>query len=221
MRGSLTGDAYAKLKHAIVAGEIAPGALIDELDMAQQLGTSRTPVREALLRLQSEGLIEIARGKGIRVLALSSADMREAYQVITALETQAVYLLTARGPGKEALAALTRATDDLDRALAAGDDAAWGDADERFHRGLLEFSGNRRLAQVGCQFRDIAKRAHLVAVRLQPAAYKQASGRRHRALIRLIGRGDPQAAAAEHAGQRQRGEEALVSIVERHGLQSL
>jgi DNA-binding GntR family transcriptional regulator len=136
MRGSLTDEAHGKLKRWIVDGTIAPSALIDEPDMARRLGTSRTPVREALLRLQAEGLVEIARGKGIRVLALSSADMREAYQVITALETQAVYLATRRQPSRAALAGLGRATDDLDRALAAGDDQAWGDADERFHRGL-------------------------------------------------------------------------------------
>jgi DNA-binding GntR family transcriptional regulator len=220
-RASLTDAAYEQIKWWIVNGTVAPNALIDEPETALKLGTSRTPVREALLRLQAEGLVEIARGKGIRVLPLSSADMREAYQVITALETQAVHLLTVQRPTAALLAPLCQATDDLDRALAAGDGEAWGDADERFHRGLLALSGNKRLRQVGFQLRDVAKRAHLVAVRLMPDAYKQVSAQRHRDLIALILRGNPLAAWTEHFEQRVRGEDALVSIVERYKLQNL
>ena len=61
--------AYAALKDQIQRGDIAPGEMIDEAESARKLGISRTPVREALLRLQSEGFIEIGRGKGIRVHA--------------------------------------------------------------------------------------------------------------------------------------------------------
>jgi DNA-binding GntR family transcriptional regulator len=219
--GRASDTAYAGIKQRIVSGAIPPNALIDEQEIAEELGVSRTPVREALLRLEAERLVEIGRGKGIRVLSLSSADMRAIYQVITGLEATAVFLLTARKPSRGELGPLLRAVDDFEVAAAAGDDGAWGDADERFHRALLELSGNERLTEAGCRQRDAAQRAHLVAVRLQSAEYKARSAENHRGLIDLILAGDPWAAHAAHFRQRMRGEDALVSIVERFNLQNL
>ena len=213
--------AYADIKRWIISGKIPPNASIDEQEIAETLGISRTPVREALLRLQAERLVAIGRGKGIRVLSLSSSDMREIYQVITGLEATAVFLLTRREPSRDALAPLLRAVADFDAAAASGDSDAWGDADERFHRGLLELSGNQRLREVGCRQRDAAQRAHLVAVKLQSADYKARSAENHRALIDLILRGDPWEAYQSHFHQRMRGEDALISIVERFNLQNL
>lgn len=213
--------AYRRIKGWIVGGRIAPNAPIDEMEAARELGVSRTPVREALLRLKAEGLVEIARGRGIRVLPVSAADMRAMYQVITGLEVTAAYLLAARAPDAARLAPLFETTAAMEAAEAAGDDAAWGGADEAFHRALLDLSDNAYLRDAGFRLRDAAQRAHLVAVRLQPWPYKARSGQRHRDLIRAILSGDPEAARAEHFTQRQRGEQALVAIVEKYALSNL
>lgn len=213
--------AYREVKAWIQSAAIPPGGLIDEAEAAERLGMSRTPVREALLRLQAEGLVEIGRGRGIRVLPLSSADMREIYQVISGLEAVAVALIAMRARHPGDLDALRAATDAMDRALADGDVEAWGNADESFHRALLHLSGNGKLHAVGCQMRDIAQRAHMVAVRMQPDNYRAVSTRRHAHLVDLLSGSDAGAAEAEHTAQRLRGEEALVGMVERLHLANL
>lgn len=214
-------SAYDAIKNWIQTAKIAPGSQIDEEEAARRLSMSRTPVREALLRLQSEGFVEIGRGKGIRVLPLSAGDMRDTYQVITGIEVVAVSLLVRRRPSRDDLAHLVEATEEMERALAAGQVDRWGDADERFHRELIRLSGNRKLYAVGCQMRDVAKRAHMVAVRLQDDAYRARSTANHGLLIGAILEAAGQEAACRHLEQRQRGEDALVGVIEKFKLASL
>jgi DNA-binding GntR family transcriptional regulator len=213
--------AYEAIKKWIQTAQVPAGGLIDELDAAKKLSMSRTPVREALLRLQSEGFVEIGRGKGIRVLPLSTTDMRHIYQVITGLEVVAVSLLARRRPPRKELRSLIETTAEMKDALATGDVDRWGEADERFHRELMRLSGNPKLHSVGSHLRDLAKRAHMVAVRLQSDAYRAKSTKSHTALIETMLTGDADEAAAGHLQQRQRGEDALVGIVEKFSLGSL
>jgi DNA-binding GntR family transcriptional regulator len=213
--------AYETIKVWIQTARVSPGGLIDEADAAKQLSMGRTPVREALLRLQAEGYIEIGRGKGIRVLPLSTADMRQIYQVISGLEVVAVSLLARRQPSRKDLHTLIEATSEMQRAARDGAIDLWGEADERFHRELLWLSGNPKLHAVGSHLRDLAKRAHMVAVRLQTDAYRSRSTANHRALIKAVLSGDAEGAAAHHLEQRERGENALVGIVEKFNLMSL
>src|SRR5262245_11887980 len=196
--------AYEAIKLWIQTARVPPGGLIDEADAARQLSMSRTPVREALLRLQAEGYIEIGRGKGIRVLPLSAADMRHIYQVISGLEVVAVSLLARRRPSKQDLQSLTDATSEMEQTALDGKIDLWGEADERFHRELMRLSGNPKLHAVGSHLRDLAKRAHMVAVRLQDDAYRRRSTTNHTILIKAILGGDDQAAAARHLEQRLR-----------------
>lgn len=213
--------AYREIKCWIQTGRIAPGNLIDEGEAMKELGVSRTPVREALLRLQSEGYLEIKRHKGIRVLPLSAADMREIYQVISALESTAVGLIAARRPAAEEFAVIEDAVAQLREYHAARDVTRWGEADELFHRELMRLSGNRRLYAAGCQMRDFAKRAHMVALGMQTDAYRARSTRSHASLLEALRGPDPQQAVALHQAQRSRGEDALVGVVEKFNLTSL
>lgn len=213
--------AYETIKGWIQSALVPPGSLIDEAEAAKRLAMSRTPVREALLRLQSEGFVEIARGKGIRVLPLSASDMREIYQVISGIEVMAVSLLTRRAPTRATVAGLIEATQQMQEAAANGDTNSWGEADEHFHRELMRLSGNKKLYTVGCQLRDFAKRAHIVAVRLQTDAYRAQSAESHTTLINSILGGDANDAATRHFDQRERGENALVGIVEKFNLANL
>lgn len=218
---SLTAAAYMEVKGRILHGGIAPNTQIDEKAEAARLGISRTPVREALLRLQHEGLVNIERGRGIIVRGLSSADMREIYQAVTGMEVMAVSLLTARQPAHDRLGSLFAALKEMDAAIQKADLEGWGEADESFHRGLLALCGNALISRAGLQFRDMAQRAHLVAVRLQPVEYLATSAAKHLALAELILAGDPERAAADHFQQRRRGEDMLISAVERHRLVAL
>lgn len=212
---------YEEIRARIISGEISPNDRIDAPSLALRLGTSRTPIREALVRLKLEGLVEISRGKGIRVLPLSSNDIREIFQISTGIEMLATYLLTSRRPKRTELVPLQAAVAAMEDALKAKNDVAWADADDRFHKELFELSGNRRLLQIGRQLRDVGQRAHLLAVKLQNDEYKARSVEAHRLLLDVIVAGNPWTVMEDHFKQRLRGEEALIALLEHYGLKNL
>jgi DNA-binding GntR family transcriptional regulator len=217
--GSLLDKAYRYLKAGIMSNRLTAGETIDDREIAATLGLSRTPVREAIQLLRREGFVEVIPRKGTRVAHITLEDLREVYQAITALEVQAVVLAAARKPGERELAPLRRAVADMIAARPLDDPTVWIQGDERFHRGLLTLSGNRRIEQVGLGFRDYAQRAHLVASRLRPVPV--ASEQAHGNLIDLIAAGEVEAARSSHAEQRRRGEVGLIGAVERAGIRAL
>lgn len=89
-RTNLSEQAYNQIKDAICAGRIAPGDILSESRLAEDLGMSRTPVREALRSLASEGFLEIKNGVGAYVKPLSSKDMENLYEIRCLLEMQAI-----------------------------------------------------------------------------------------------------------------------------------
>ena len=113
--------AYAQIRRRILDVDWPPGFQVLEMDVATELNMSRTPVREAMIRLQREGLLEVIPRHGMRVLPVSPGDMRELYQVLTALECMAAELLALRKPGREELMPLIAATTAMDEALKAVD----------------------------------------------------------------------------------------------------
>ncbi len=211
--------AYHFIKERIKTNEFPLGVPINEREIAQQLELSRTPVREAILLLQKEGFVEISPRRGIRVRPLLIEDMREVYEIITALETLAVGLAAARRLSEDELRPLRDAVRDMEAALEKDDLAGWTSADERFHRIVLQLSGNRRLADLGLSYRDQMHRAQVVVMRLRPRPTRSAKA--HRDLIELIRRGDVEGARQSHYDQRLRGGEEHMVTVHRYGLKSL
>src|SRR5690606_18248773 len=108
--------AYDRLKRLILDGTLPAGAQMLELEAAERLNMSRTPVREAMVRLRHEGMVEIRPRHGMRVLPISAADMAEIYEVLTALEGTAAEAVTRKGPSSRQLASLRAAVRDMDRA---------------------------------------------------------------------------------------------------------
>lgn len=211
--------AYAALKRRIVTNQISAGAAIADLDVAGELGMSRTPVREALLRLRDEGFVEVRPRKEIRVLPIGLDELRGTYDLLTALEIHAVQLLAERRPTPVELVPLAAAIRDMTDALRRDDADAWSDADERFHRGLLALCGNAAIARVGLAARDRIQRAHVIALRLRPRPER--SVREHAGLVRLIRAGRVDAARTRHLAQRRRAGEELVRLLEQAGLRQL
>src|SRR6185437_10046446 len=87
---------YRRVREAIVGGEIAPGAVMSQVSLADELGISRTPLREALRMLQSEGLVEAQRNRRVRVAAVSPADLEELCIMRVTLEAEAIRLAVPR-----------------------------------------------------------------------------------------------------------------------------
>lgn len=219
MKRSFAEDAYRRLKAQILDNELPPGYRVLEAELAETLGMSRTPVREALLRLQSEGLVRVEPRRGMVVLAISPAEMAEIYDVLTALEIVAAETLARLKPDAERLRPLWDAVEAMDAALATEDLDHWADADEHFHRSLVELCGNARLAQTALTFRDQIRRTRHLTLRLRARPVR--SNESHRSLLRLIEAGDAEAAFASHRAQRKRAGQELLEILRRFRLENM
>jgi DNA-binding GntR family transcriptional regulator len=214
-----TERAYRALKQLILDNELTAGTQLLELEAAARLGMSRTPVREAMVRLEQEGMVELRPRHGMRVLPLSAEALAEIYEVVTALESAAAESVARKGAAPADIAAMRMAVADMDAALARDDLVAWSKADERFHRALVHAAGNRRLAALVDQVWDQSHRARMMTLRLRPRPVN--SNREHAALVEAIVARDPVAARAIHDGHRRRAAEMLVELVERLGLKQL
>ncbi len=140
---------YAALKRRITAGALPPGAWLRETAVAESLGVSRTPVREALRALAADGAVELVRHRGARVTAWTAEEIDEVYRLRALLEGYAARL-AARDASPALAARLRRLADGFEEAVqraAAGApfDAAV-DLNNEFHRTVLEASGSTRLA---------------------------------------------------------------------------
>jgi DNA-binding GntR family transcriptional regulator len=213
---SLVDAAYEQIRRRILDNLWPPGHRALEQEVALALGMSRTPVREALVRLQSEGLVEVVPRHGMRVLPVSPTDMREIYEILTALECMAAELLARRRPSDAELQPLVDATRAMDRALAVDDLDAWARADEQFHAQLLDLAGNRRLQATVMNHWDRAHRARMFSLRLRPKPVD--STREHMALVDRLRAGDADGAVAVNRAHRERANRELLAIFERFKL---
>ena len=142
--------AYRLIRAQILSGERQGGDWLREGDLAESVGVSRTPVREALRRLTAEGLVSYERNRGVQVAAWTAEDLNEIFSLRSLLEPWACRL---------AATAATVDLDELDRLAHDMDAAARGsvadvdritELNNRFHRLILEGSNNRRLGSVRC-----------------------------------------------------------------------
>ncbi len=206
--------AYRVIRQKILDNVWAPGTQALEGALALEFGMSRTPVREACIRLANEGLVEVVPRHGIRVLPVSPADMREIYEILTSLESMAAELVAKARPSAAELAPLEKASRDMEKALKRDDLDAWADADERFHRQLVQMCGNAKLAAVVFNYWDRAHRARMITLRMRPPPTH--STREHLAVVDAIRRGDAVAARELHRAHRERGSRELTEILQRH-----
>ena len=153
---TLAARAAEALRSAIVDGRLAAGGRFSVTQLADQLGVSRTPVREALLMLERQGLVRFERNRGVRVLETSAHDLQEIFSLRLLLEVPATRRACGLlGAGE--LRALGRELEAM-RALAPrGDEGAFMARDERFHEIVLAASGNRRLVEIVRQLRGLVR----------------------------------------------------------------
>nr|WP_223199229.1 GntR family transcriptional regulator [Solihabitans fulvus] len=133
--------ALSSIREAIVVGDLAPGEAIRDVDLAERLGLSRTPVREALARLTDEGLVESKPHSYTRVTPLNGDAVRDAHAVVQAMHALAARLAVPR-LGAAELAAMRAANSDFEAAIARGDVGAALAADDEFHGVAVRASGN-------------------------------------------------------------------------------
>ncbi|MFJ5058674.1 GntR family transcriptional regulator [Streptomyces nigra] len=145
------------LRAALIAGELRPGEVYSAPGLAARFGVSATPVREAMLDLAKEGLVDTVPNKGFRVTAVSEKQLDEYKHIRALIEIPTVVELAATAD-PVSLEALRPAAREIVRAAADGDLIAYVEADTRFHLGLLALAGNAHLVEV---VRDLRKRSRL------------------------------------------------------------
>jgi len=198
-------EAYDRVRADIVHGVLRPNQRLVEVDLAERLGVSRTPVRETLQRLLLDGLVRRNRG-GWTVHEHSAEEIRAIYEVRAALEGYAAFLAAGRATPDE-LSTLDALYPSGDHAFALGPDAQV-ELNERFHDGVIAAAANRRLAQLSRASRQYYFN-HRIARRYD-AEETRRSIEGHRQILTALGRGDAPAAEA-HA--REHVEYALAVVL--------
>lgn len=205
--------AYHDLRYRILTGRLAPGSTLLETEIAGMLGLSRTPVREAAIRLAEEGLVRIRPRHGVTVLDLTLEDFRDVLDVFSALEVRAVALAASRPlppPARDGLALLL---DKMERATADGDIARWSDLDDDFHSTLVGLCGNDRLQRTIGEYWGQQYRARRLILPIRPRP--DASDREHRCILAAVVAGDTAAAHAAHLAHRARADRDQLALLHR------
>jgi DNA-binding GntR family transcriptional regulator len=197
---SLREQALRVIRAAIVYGELAPGEIHSAPTLAQRIGVSVTPVREAMLELASRGMIEPLRNRGFRVVERTPAELDAMLELRALVEVPTLARLAGVLGGDE-LAQAHAVVEDTLRAARAGDLIAFLDADRRFHLGLLALAGNQRIVDLVDRLRD----------QLRLRGYRAAGGAAqliavacgHREIVEAIAVGD--AAGTERSARAHLG----------------
>ncbi len=190
-RGLLRDDAYTRLRDAIVDGTFAPGEQLRDLELAEWLGVSRTPVREAILRLGAAGLVTTAPGRSTTVAPLEIKAIRDAQSVVAAMHRLAVELAVAQLTAAD-LAQMRSHNGRFAAAMRAGDAEAALAADDAFHAIPVRASGNTAIAAVLDQFTPIVRRLERLRFSCLPGRGSVAV---HDRLVDRCAAGDTEAAA--------------------------
>ncbi|GAA0646439.1 GntR family transcriptional regulator [Kutzneria viridogrisea] len=156
-RPLLRDQALDAIRRAIVAGDLLPGEAIKDVDLAERMGLSRTPVREALTRLAEEGLVESKPHSYTRVTPLDPAAVRDAHQVVQAMHALALRLAVPRLSAED-LAEMRAANGRFKRAMRAGEVAAALDADDEFHAVAVRRCGNFAIAATIQRYTPLVRR---------------------------------------------------------------
>jgi DNA-binding GntR family transcriptional regulator len=141
---TLNQKAYIQLREMILNGSLARGEQIDERRLAAELDVSRTPLREAIGQLVTEGIIEYRPYKGTSVRSFTAKQVNDLYQVRKALEALAVRLAIPK-LSQEDIEDIRAILDDVHQALERGDIEAYNTADRRFHNAIVEITANETL----------------------------------------------------------------------------
>jgi DNA-binding GntR family transcriptional regulator len=175
--------AYERIRSLVVEGEILPGARLGQVELAEQLGISRTPVREALRRLTGEGLVEFLPNRGFRAAGLGLDEVLRRLEVRLLLEP-GIARLAAERRTDEQLAGLREA---IEREASAATRIAAHDASREFHLRLAQATGNPELVSVFASLWIVEIGRRLLAARVASrSAWQSADASEHRALLAAV-----------------------------------
>jgi DNA-binding GntR family transcriptional regulator len=191
-RRPVSEQAYAAIKRRILDLDFEPGQLLSELRLSQDFGLSRTPVREALKRLESEGLVDVVPQQGNFVAPIRLERVMDAQFARTALECKLAKVAAARRTAA-ALRGLERNLAQQTKAVAAGDFNKLYELDEAFHRAIAEAAGRPGVWELIADIKVHMDRARKLT--LKPA-HAPVIVTQHRAVVDALRAADADAASA-------------------------
>jgi DNA-binding GntR family transcriptional regulator len=187
-RRNLREELVETLRGAVISGELRPGVVYSAPSLAEQFGVSATPVREAMLDLVREGLVETLRNKGFRVTELSDKELDDLTALRALIEIPTVAELTRRGVSPADLDRLRPLAAGIEDAARRGDLVAHVTIDMEFHLGLLGLAGNPYLVDT---VRSLRSRSRIYGLRsLAERDQLVPSSHEHSELLDLIAAGD-------------------------------
>jgi DNA-binding GntR family transcriptional regulator len=216
---SLSEKAYRQLKAKILDNELHAGEQMIEAEVSELLNMSRTPTREAMLRIANEGLIELKPRHGMRIKPISIDDMQEIYEVLTGIEATAAALCAQKGLTEDQLTLMRTAVEEMDHALLENDLKAWAQSDERFHRYLVEFSNNKRLNSLVSNFIEQSHRVRMMTLKFRPKP--TSSNKDHLNLVLAIKERDIEKARSIHHKHREESGKMLIALLKELGLNNI
>ena len=190
-RTALYEEVAELLRQRIYAHELAPGTWIDEQALAGSFGISRTPMREALKVLASEGLVRLEPRRGCYVAELSERDLDEIFPVMALLEGRVAWEAATKASAAD-LVRLAAIHAELEQHAAANDADRFFEANQAFHAALQEIAGNRWLKQMIADARKVMKLTRRDSLRLEGRLRQSLA--EHRAVLKALENRDPDAA---------------------------
>jgi len=186
---NLRDQALEVLKLRLISGDLAPGQIYSAASLAAELGVSNSPVREAMLTLVNQGLMEAVKNRGFRIVPLSEKERRNIYDLRLLVEIPSMARLASL---KEKVAArrdeFSKIASDMVSCAKAGDIVGYLDADRRFHLGLLDILENDQLTSIVENLRDQSRQYGLKALSESGALVKSAE--EHQPILDALIAGD-------------------------------
>jgi DNA-binding GntR family transcriptional regulator len=196
---------FNTLRQAILRGELEPGERLMEIQLAEKLGVSRTPIREAIRKLELEGLVVMIPRKGAEVAHITEKDMRDVLEVRSTLEELAI-ALACKNKTKEALDELKLANKLFEAAVVSRDVVKIVEADVKFHDAIYNMTDNQKLNQIINNLREQMYRYRLEYIK--DARTHSILVSEHADIIRRLENSDVEGAKAvmkQHINNQEKG----------------
>jgi GntR family transcriptional regulator, rspAB operon transcriptional repressor len=203
--------AYLAVRHAIRHLQLPPGKTVLEREMAEILGMSRTPVRESLVRLETEGWVRLIPRRGFIVTPLVADDLQQIYEVVESLDGAAGRLATNRATHEE-LNHLEHLIAEQEKALELDDLLAWTDLDDQFHNYIVDLAQNPRLRGIVDSQSDQLYRARLYTIEFRPKPTHSVI--EHKAILAVMRAGEPEAVRTMLQAHRHRARNEILKALQ-------
>lgn len=188
---SLKEQAYDKLKELIITGALEPGALQNEKRLAEALGVSRTPVREALLELSQEGMVAFVQGKGVEICKFTIQQIREVFEIRRIIEGYIIKKIAPRLTDLE-INEIDKNIRNQEKMLLKTDRPAFIEYDKQFHLYMAARIGNHQIGSILDNLRD---QMHLMGIRaVEDGSRMKQVIEEHRAIFSGLKEKNPQTA---------------------------